>query len=78
RTVQSRNTRVLYSTNTSGYRGVYFHKARKLWSSCIRINGKSKTIGYFNTAIESAIAYDSFVIRNNLEHTLNGVELYLT
>ena len=33
----------------------------------------SRHIGYFQTALEAAKAYDSYVVSNNLEHTLNGV-----
>ena len=73
RSVQSRNTRILHSHNTSGYRGVSFDNNRNKWHSYISINRKRKFIGYFNTALEAAKAYDRYVIDNNLEHTINGV-----
>jgi len=73
KTIQSRNTRILKSNNTSGYRGVSFHNATKKYIAIIRINGKSKTIGYFSSPLDGAKAYDNFVIENNLEHTKNGV-----
>lgn len=73
RVMQGRNTRILISTNTSGFRGVSFHKARNKWASYIRVNGKGVHIGLFSTALEAAKAYDAYVIENKLEHTINGV-----
>jgi len=69
--IQTRNTRKLVSTNTSGYRGVT--KKNKKWISQIVVNSKHITIGSFNTKIEAAKAYDKYVLDNNLEHTINGV-----
>lgn len=40
------------------------HKSSKRWIS---------QIGFFETAIEAGKAYDTYVIANNLEHTINGV-----
>jgi len=71
--INARNTRILKSTNTSGYRGVSWHKRDKVWAAGIGLNGKRKYIGSFATPLEAAIAYDRFVIENNLEHTKNGV-----
>jgi hypothetical protein len=73
--VQSRNTRVLKSTNTSGYRGVSYRKDRNTWIAQIVVNCKRKVIGTFHEKIDAAKAYDKYVIDNNLEHTINGVEL---
>lgn len=70
---QSKNTRVLRSTNTSGYRGVEWISVNKKWRARIGINKKNIHIGCFSTALEAAKAYDSYVIENNLEHTINGV-----
>lgn len=44
--------------NTSGYRGVYFHKNWKRWSANIWKDGKFTHIGSFGTAKEAAIAYN--------------------
>jgi hypothetical protein len=68
-TVQSRNTRRLYSDNTSGYRGV--HKNGKRWRASVAINRKSIHLGYFDNPIDAAKARDSYIIDNKLEHTLN-------
>lgn len=71
RNIQARNTRLLMSTNTSGYRGIHFNKLAKKWTAQIAINNKSKHLGYFYNAIEAAKAYDKYIIDNNLEHTRN-------
>ena len=71
--VQSRNTRVLYSHNTSGYRGVFRCQKTNKWVSQISINNKNIRIGYFDTIIEAAKSRDKYVIDNNLEHTINGI-----
>jgi hypothetical protein len=66
---QARNTRVLRSNNTSGYRGVY--KNGNSFVARITVNYKFITIGSFKTAIEAAKAYDQYVIDNMLEHNVN-------
>jgi len=42
---------------TSKYRGVCWHKRANKWVAEIRINGKSKHIGYFLSELDAAIAY---------------------
>jgi len=69
--VQSRNTRLLISTNTSGYRGVCFDKSKNKYISKITVNYKYIFLGYFDNKIDAAKAYDNYVIINNLEHTRN-------
>ncbi len=72
KTTQHRNTRILRSTNTSGYRGVIFNKAINKWQAEI-VAGMRIYLGSFTTALEAAKAYDTYVMENNLEHTVNGV-----
>lgn len=71
RTTQARNTRILKSTNTSGYRGVSFSKNKNKYVSKIRVNMKDIYLGTFLYAINAAKAYDDYIIINNLEHTRN-------
>ena len=71
RKTQSRNTSRLISTNTSGYRGVSFHKRIQKFISQICVNFKKVHLGYFKDPIEAAKAYDKYIIDNNLEHTRN-------
>lgn len=45
--------------STSGFKGVTFCKSRKKFVAQIKKNWKRYALGYFNTAHEAAIAYDS-------------------
>ena len=45
------------STNTSGFKGVSWHKAERKWAATIMINKKGKTLGYFKTPEEAHAAY---------------------
>ena len=42
----------------SGYFGVYWHKGKKRWRANITKNYREIHIGYFDTAIEAAVARD--------------------
>jgi len=48
----------LSKNNTSGYKGVFWHKAMHKWCSKIGANNKEYTLGYFNNVIEAAKAYN--------------------
>ena len=72
--VQNRNTRRLRKDNTVGYRGVTksIKKSGTIrYISKVSVDGKKVYIGSFGTALEGAIAYDNYIIENNLEHTTN-------
>lgn len=71
--VQARNTRRLCKSNTSGYRGVSFDRIKNNWKAQIVVNRVWITIGNFNEAKEAGLAYDKYVLDNNLEHTINNV-----
>lgn len=71
RLVQNRNTRVLRSTNKSGYRGVHWSKKDSRWCCQIKVNRISLHLGSFKTPLEASYAYDLFVYYHNLEHTTN-------
>lgn len=68
---QNRNTQRINKINTSGYRGVSWHKKNKKWRTQIIVNNKNIHIGCYVNAIDGALAYDQYVIDNNLEHTKN-------
>lgn len=68
---QSRNTRLLMVTNTSGYRGVSFNKKNNKFIARITVSSKTIYLGCFDEAIDGAKAYNEFVVSNKLEHTLN-------
>ena len=47
------------SDNTSGYKGVCYHKQTKKYQARIRIGDKYKSLGYFKTAEEASKAYEA-------------------
>ncbi len=69
--IQHRNTKRIMKTNTSGYRGVTFHKHSKKWQSKIMVDSKNHSLGYHKCRFSAAYAYDSYVKDNNLQHTIN-------
>ena len=73
-TIQNRNKRVR-KDNTSGYKGVYYMKANKKFRAQIKVNKKNIHLGYFQTAEDGAVAYNNYIIENNLEgFILNKIE----
>lgn len=52
-----RNRRI-NANNTSGFKGVLYHKKRQNWQARISLNGKYKNLGIFKTAQEAARAYN--------------------
>lgn len=57
--------------NTSGDRGVSYDKRYNKWGSRVSLNNKELHVGYFNSALEAAKAYDKVVMINNLPNKLN-------
>lgn len=49
--------------NTSGYKGVTWHKGRKLWQAQIMVNGKSIYLGRFVNKEDAAHAYDTAAVK---------------
>lgn len=50
--------RDLQVNNTSGFRGVSWNKAAQKWHAYIKIKGKRKHLGLFDTAEEASKAYE--------------------
>ncbi len=63
---QAQNTRLLRSSNTSGYRGVFWHKKGNKYSSSIQVDNKTFQLGLFATKELGAIAYNNHIIENKL------------
>lgn len=72
--VQARNKNPIQRNNTSGYKGAVYLKKDCKWEARIKIMGKSKYLGRFNTAKDAGIAYNKYVKANNLEHSLNIIK----
>lgn len=49
------------TTNKSGYKGVWWNPDLKKWRVRIRVNGKSLSVGHYDSAIDAANAYDETV-----------------
>lgn len=46
------------ANNTSGFKGVHYVKRIGRWQALIRVNGKRRHLGYFDTPSEAGAAYD--------------------
>ena len=69
--------RKLSSTNTTGYTGVY--KRGKMFRADIRVNGKKRHLGTYDTPKEAALAYDRAVVQHKLSSSkLNFPNDYTT
>jgi hypothetical protein len=44
---------------TSKFVGVMWHVTKKKWRAAISIEGSKKILGYFNTELEAALAYNA-------------------
>ena len=65
-TIQNRNKR-MQKDNTSGFKGAYFNKNLNKYQASISILNKAIHLGVYLTAIEAGIAYNNYIIENNLE-----------
>ncbi len=65
-TIQTRNQRI-QKNNTSGYKGVSYNKETGRYRANIDVNKKQIYLGSFSTLVEGAIAYNNYIIENNLE-----------
>lgn len=54
---QNQRNRSRQSNNTSGFKGVNWHKKNGLWQARIKVDGKRKSLGYYKTAQEAHAAY---------------------
>ena len=51
------------NTNTSGYKGVSWHKRDNIWTANIKANGVKKHLGNFFCLVKAAKAYDDAAIK---------------
>ena len=73
KTIQARNTRIS-KNNTSGYKGVSYNKGNNKCVAQIVVNNKRIYLGSFKTPLEGAVAYNNYIIENNLEgYILNEI-----
>jgi hypothetical protein len=56
-TSQNKANERIRVNNTSGYKGVTWHRKRRKWEAHIGVNGKGLTLGYFDSPERAFIAY---------------------
>jgi hypothetical protein len=54
---QNNSNARIYKNNTSGFKGVSWHKARGKWVARIMVDKRSFSLGYFDSAEEAYSAY---------------------
>lgn len=62
-TSQNMQNSKLYKNNSTGLKGVRFHKRMKKYQASIRINGKAKHLGTFENPIDAAKVYNEAALK---------------
>ncbi len=57
----NRNRRLLSVNNTSGYRGVYWHRHTQKWYAKTKVNSRDIYLGSYDSPEQAATAYDNAV-----------------
>lgn len=71
----NRNKRLLQENNSTGYRGVQVNSGRgKPFKASAQHDGKLIHLGYFDNAMDGAIARDKYVIKHKLGTPINFME----
>jgi hypothetical protein len=75
---QNQMNRGIHKNNTSGYKGVMWHKLHKKWFSRIAINGKRYYMGEFKDKIDAARAYNEAALKYHGEFArINNIKVEL-
>lgn len=69
---QNQRNRSKQANNTSGFKGVSWHRKNSLWEARIKVDGKRKHLGYFRTAEMAHGAYCRAVAELHGEFANNG------
>lgn len=67
----------IQSNNTSGFKGVHWHRGKTKWQAMAGLNGVRHHLGYFPTAEQASEAYQAFARQNHGKFYLppDGVSL---
>lgn len=57
--LENNRNKLIYSNNTSGYKGVTWDAESGNWAAQTRVKGRSVKIGRFSDPLEAALAYDA-------------------
>ena len=60
---QNQQNKLIYKSNTSGYKGVFWHKAANKWGSRIGLNCKIIYLGVYKNKIDAAKSYNEAAIK---------------
>ena len=71
-TTQTRN-RGINKNNKSGYKGVYLESRSNKYIAQITVNYRGIYLGRYECPKEAAEVYNTYVVKNNLEHLLNEI-----
>lgn len=59
----------------SEYKGVSYNKRKNKWTSSMKINGVGIWLGYHDSEVEAALAYNNYILHEKLEcYILNDVK----
>jgi hypothetical protein len=61
---QNEQNKPLSKNNTSGYKGAFWHKNKKRWIASIRVDGRLRHLGSFDTAVDAHDAYCRAALEN--------------
>ncbi len=70
------NSRFMRADNTSGYRGISWHKVIRKWEARIAVRNKDFNLGCYTTKQQAAMAYDNYIINHNLTGYKTNKEYY--
>ena len=66
-----------YKNNTSGFKGVSFHKGTGKYQPRIRVKGELISLGVFSSPVEAALAYDAAAVQHHGEFAVTNASLGL-
>lgn len=69
---ENQSNRRKQHNNTSGHKGVYFHKLLNKWYSAISVQGKLKSLGYFKKKEDAIAAYNEAAVQYKGDFAFNG------